>query len=596
MNLIPCVTGEPRWQDVKKKEDIPPAELSGVDKDNNDTTRPFSCSCLCSFSCNCRALFSVKSMPAQYPFIFFPLYNNYRFLVPPPVVRTNMSSVCHCEQSTPGKDEGREVVERETNAPVPEQDVEVPVAHLLHRLDRLAPGEFPEALRTNRRVGPPAAWVPAARLQLQPVRVFETAEPGEMNAPVPEQDAEFPVAHRLHRLDHLTPGEVPEALRMNRRVGPPAAGVPAAHLQLQPVRTFEPAEPGGSEPLPDNTERVPTPFIPISPTDLPPPPPLPIDDQPRTEPIPVSFSSVCVNVNGLKYRSVNTIALFQDLQSDILAVTEAKLDFDADIPVIPQCSRWAQLRTAKGGGVVVWIRNHLRARRLDLGADSPLYEGVWLEVQHGPVKWAVAAVYLPPSTPELGDQMFADLHRRIYSCLEAGLPLLLLGDLNTHIGNDEEGVAAAPDPEVKGHGGSLRLLVAELEGRITNAQPECRGLFTRFPMGAQRGRPAILDYGVMFGKDITLEAMQIDDGCLLWADSDHAPIQVQCLVSPTVGCELRPPERRWVWKRKDADWVAYEAELLRLALLWGEANPRALAEMSVDDLYQVICTWRPGKI
>ena len=138
------------------------------------------------------------------------------------------------------------------------------------------------------------------------------------------------------------------------------------------------------------------------------------------------------------------------------------------------------------------MRRHIRSLRLDLGADSDLYDSVWLQLSRGTTKWALAAIYIPPfASQETSNEIFTHLQARIQKCLDRGLALQVIGDLNAHIGGDAEGIPNNPQPAIRGHGGNLRLLVKELGGVIMNALPLCVGVTTRFPMGAQRGDPSV---------------------------------------------------------------------------------------------------------
>ena len=64
----------------------------------------------------------------------------------------------------------------------------------------------------------------------------------------------------------------------------------------------------------------------------------------------MNFSTMCLNVNGIRNKSLNVSALMQMTGVDAMAITEIKLDSFADLPIIPGCTTLHALRNSYGGG------------------------------------------------------------------------------------------------------------------------------------------------------------------------------------------------------------------------------------------------------
>ena len=183
-------------------------------------------------------------------------------------------------------------------------------------------------------------------------------------------------------------------------------------------------------------------------------------------------------------------------------ISESKLESFADIPTIKGYAHFARLRDGKSGGVVVWVRKHLRVQILDMGQECPLYDDLWLEITAPEGKLILAALYIPPGSGERSDRVFLDLQEKVGQIKMTSLPLVMVGDLNAHVGIGRGGIPNNPVEEVAGHGENLRLMVEAMDMRMANADPICKYLATRWPRGEQHGRAGILDYVLLMGEDL----------------------------------------------------------------------------------------------
>ena len=166
----------------------------------------------------------------------------------------------------------------------------------------------------------------------------------------------------------------------------------------------------------------------------------------------------CVNVGGLRTKINDLVKLILCSQYDILVFLESWLsdDFsDAELAVdsfkLFRCDRSCNTSSkSRGGGVLVYIRDNISAKRLRLVHNS--VEQLYLLCKLGSKEFVIGGVYIPPKS----DIIFYERHCQTVEILKyeyAYCDFYVFGDFNipnAHWENDERGVMVECTPDSPG--------------------------------------------------------------------------------------------------------------------------------------------------
>ena len=183
-----------------------------------------------------------------------------------------------------------------------------------------------------------------------------------------------------------------------------------------------------------------------------------------------------------------------------------------------------------GGGILVLIKQGIKHSLWSPeDTDNPhtVKEKVWIRIHEGESRLAFGFVYMAAQVPgteefkQWNEKMYVSLQKDIDQLHVEGYEAVIMGDLNGHIGNGEDGIPGNL-PNVNFNGILIQNFVKTNNMRLVNAEPEITsGLFTR----SAGGNSTILDYVLATAGAIQkIKAMEVDEQAEIFMGSDHAGI------------------------------------------------------------------------
>ena len=252
------------------------------------------------------------------------------------------------------------------------------------------------------------------------------------------------------------------------------------------------------------------------------------------------------NINGL-LRDDNIEHLAEVLVSEnidicLLNETHLKYGYNDDLSAFNPFTVYSKERTfgsKKGGGIMTIVRPGLNHSRWDPGLVMFPYldaERAWILIHEGDSKIAVCAVYcaaevLDGNCRAWNFDLFAMIKYEIETIKADGFECLIVGDLNGHVGNDNEGI---PNnlPHVNYNGTLIRDFVSSSNLRIVNAdRTRCNGVFTRVTANSI----SCLDYVLEEVKErTTVSKMTVDVNNEILGGSDHSAVFIELAASKVI--------------------------------------------------------------
>jgi exonuclease III len=276
-----------------------------------------------------------------------------------------------------------------------------------------------------------------------------------------------------------------------------------------------------------------------------------------------------INVNAIEKKHLSIQALCDEETIEILAIAEPKVHKKSFLPKIDGYKTYAHLRENSLGGAVLYIHDTIRCKRLDIKPPEDS-EVVWVAVGEGNHQVAIASVYLHCGLRQhVKENVFQNLSDGIMACREMNMPIIMLGDFNAHIGNDEKGLVDNPISEIRGNGDKFRELIETHNGVIWNQLEFCEGVRTRNESANKKWnaetnsmeplmRAGAIDYIISFGERIEPKEMVIDENREKWTRSDHNLLLAECNLAQSL--KSVKMGFRWVYRFQDMDepkWRAY---------------------------------------
>ncbi|CAG2195891.1 unnamed protein product [Mytilus edulis] len=144
---------------------------------------------------------------------------------------------------------------------------------------------------------------------------------------------------------------------------------------------------------------------------------------------PNNFHCAYLNINSFRNKFSSIKDLLNDNLVDMIIVAETKLDetFKNGEFFIDNYHLWRADRTAKGGGLLVYIRSDLACDR-KTKLECKTIESIFTEINFKDRKWLICGLYRPPS---LNDNLFIeDFNKTFDKISEKYDNVIIIGDLN----------------------------------------------------------------------------------------------------------------------------------------------------------------------
>ena len=164
-------------------------------------------------------------------------------------------------------------------------------------------------------------------------------------------------------------------------------------------------------------------------------------------------------------------------------------------------------RNSKGGGLVVAISQTSGIKYAVTRIDEE-FEQLWIRCYNSEWAWRYGTVYgllENQVDDETIERWFYNLETEIANCEDE--PLIIVGDFNAHVGNDEEGIPGNHN-KVNRNGKKLRELMERRNLVIINSTECCKGLWTR----VEGDKKSAIDFAICNESMMNrLHSMEIDE-------------------------------------------------------------------------------------
>ena len=148
---------------------------------------------------------------------------------------------------------------------------------------------------------------------------------------------------------------------------------------------------------------------------------------------------VFTNARGIRSKKCSLDEIISMLSPDIICITETHLVGKCSFK-IDNYDVILRNRNTKGGGILIAINKTCGIEYTVTKIDE-IAEQVWIKCKDKNWSFRIATVYgLQESqvNDEETEQWFYNLEKELATCSDE--PLLILGDFNAHVGNDEYGI------------------------------------------------------------------------------------------------------------------------------------------------------------
>ena len=164
------------------------------------------------------------------------------------------------------------------------------------------------------------------------------------------------------------------------------------------------------------------------------------------------------NPRGIRSKIHSLNSALEAEQPDILILVESQLAGKYNIKIDGYDKQIKRNRTTKGGGLLVATRNSSDLEMILVSSDEN-HEQMTVQISSNIWKFRLCIVYglqESRSSEDDIDDWYYNLEKTIAENEEE--PLLIVGDLNAHIGNDENGIHHNT-PHINTNGRLLREMI-----------------------------------------------------------------------------------------------------------------------------------------
>ena len=184
-----------------------------------------------------------------------------------------------------------------------------------------------------------------------------------------------------------------------------------------------------------------------------------------------------VNVRGLKSKIKDISSLAEDLDLDVMIFTETKLS-NKESRKISGYGNFHLTRNTRAGGVSIYYKNNLDVKPIKKNKEC---ETLWIKVIGKHEELVIGGIY-SPCEDNISKQNISNFVRELEKDFaEISLNnkcILILGDMNAHMRNDEQGIFGN-DEKIGTNGKEYRRFLKENELILCNNTEKCRGKWTR---------------------------------------------------------------------------------------------------------------------
>ena len=215
------------------------------------------------------------------------------------------------------------------------------------------------------------------------------------------------------------------------------------------------------------------------------------------------------NVRGIisKKHSIKNVIGVKN--PEIIIFIETHLIGKATVKIEGYAQTIYRNRKDSGGGIMMAVKDNTDIDIIILKVEEK-HEIIWVKIKIKEMNYVMAICYGYSSESRVGkeiiDEWWYELEKELSKYTEENV--LIIGDLNAHIGNDENGIQNNHE-NINHNGEILRNLMERRELIIVNNTEKCTGMWTRED---NNGSKSIIDYIITNELGIkNVEKMTIDE-------------------------------------------------------------------------------------
>ena len=268
-----------------------------------------------------------------------------------------------------------------------------------------------------------------------------------------------------------------------------------------------------------------------------------------------------MNIRGIKSKVRDITSLVEDLQPDMMVFSETKLCNEESRNIKGYKNHYLN-RTSRAGGVIIYHKKDMDVQLLKKNAEC---ETLWVQVKGESEVLAIGGIYSPceKNVSAAGISDFVrELEKDFMEIKENKTDkILLVGDMNAHVGNDENGITGNNE-KVGRNGKEYRRFWKEKDLILCNNTTKCKGKWTRVSGDSK----AILDLTVATKDAFTMvQSMEIDENNKYCIESKKAKTDHNATIITLDMKADKEKKRKREIIRCNGNWTAFndvlEAEL-----------------------------------
>jgi exonuclease III len=224
-----------------------------------------------------------------------------------------------------------------------------------------------------------------------------------------------------------------------------------------------------------------------------------------------------MNVRGIKSKIKDIHSLVEENEIDIMVLTETKLS-GKENRIVRGYKNFRLNRNTKAGGVCIYYKESLA---VNVVKKNPDCETLWIKIQGKNEELVIGGVY-SPCEGNISKQDISgfvrELEKDLVEIHQEYKHIMIVGDFNAHVGNDEEGIEGNAE-KIGTNGKEYRRFIKERQLVLCNNTMKCKGKWTR----NSKESDSILDLTLATEEALEkMNSMEIDEDGRLSIESKKA--------------------------------------------------------------------------
>ena len=181
------------------------------------------------------------------------------------------------------------------------------------------------------------------------------------------------------------------------------------------------------------------------------------------------------NVRGIKSKVIDILSLAEEIDLDIMILTETKLEGESARATIQGYKGLYLNRNTAAGGVIVYHKKGLPVKLIKKNKES---ECIWIKVVENEDNLVIGGIYSPCEgklSKTESEQLVKEVEMDIRGMENnVSTKIMIVGDFNAHMGNDDDGIKGNKEG-IGINGGHYREMIKRNNLILMNNNKKCKG-------------------------------------------------------------------------------------------------------------------------